>query len=63
MAVSSLSRHHAMKKRPPVPSSLFLDQILQRVAAATEETNRPQRVNRDKLLQCLDKVWTHRAPL
>ncbi|KAL8596171.1 hypothetical protein ACOMHN_021211 [Nucella lapillus] len=49
MAVKHLSEFHGLKKRGLVPSSLFLDQVLQHAGKFTETTNRHWYLRRDKL--------------
>ncbi len=56
MAVTCLRRHHAIKKRGPVPCSLFLDQILQRAGSDLGPSSASVKVNKENLLPCLGKV-------
>ena len=53
-----LNRLHAQKKRGPVPSSLFLDQLMQFSAAAKAKHSKeqPLRLGKDKLRQCFREV-------
>ncbi|XP_013398176.1 rapamycin-insensitive companion of mTOR isoform X2 [Lingula anatina] len=55
MAVNCLDRFHAMKKRGPVPCSLYLDQLVQHTVGAPDDSNRPLRLNKEKLMQYLSK--------
>ena len=50
-AVKHLSEFHGLKKRGLVPSSLFLDQLLQNAGKFSETTSRHWYLRRDKLCE------------
>ncbi|XP_048583211.1 rapamycin-insensitive companion of mTOR isoform X2 [Nematostella vectensis] len=53
-AVNCLDRLHQMKKREPVPCSLYLEQIFNQ-ANTLEPKVKPDKSHKERLLQCLSK--------
>ncbi|KAK7495005.1 hypothetical protein BaRGS_00013645 [Batillaria attramentaria] len=49
VAITHLTNLHALKKRGPVPCSLFLDQLLHSAGKVSEATSRHWHLRRDKL--------------
>lgn len=58
-AVKCLDRLHSMKRRGPVPYSLYLDAIVQRSSEGYEQMYKPLHLNTEKLLFCFDKNADH----
>jgi hypothetical protein len=54
--ITYLNRLHTMKKRGPIPCSLYLDRIVQCGRAAKEELYKPLMLNKDKLVQAFEQV-------
>ncbi|XP_002741655.1 rapamycin-insensitive companion of mTOR-like [Saccoglossus kowalevskii] len=57
IAVNRLNRFHEMKKRGPVPSSLFLDQIMKYTREHKIDTQLTERLSHEKLIKAIYKDY------
>ncbi|XP_077980982.1 rapamycin-insensitive companion of mTOR-like [Glandiceps talaboti] len=55
IAISRLNRYHEMKKRGPVPCSLFLDQILKYTKAYETDSPKSEKLIKEKLIHAIYK--------